>query len=92
MLSTNEKEESIKDFMSFAGVGKFYFGKKRVRRSYFRGHKLFINFEHVFWIFHMPRIHLFKLIFSVVTSFVLLSEEKISKKKKKKSKNPKKLR
>ena len=34
--------------------------------------------------------HLFKLIFSVVTSFVLLSEEKISKNKMKKSKNPKK--
>ena len=34
--------------------------------------------------------HLFKLIFSVVTSFVLLSEEKISKKKKKKLMNPKK--
>ena len=34
--------------------------------------------------------HLFKLIFSVVTSFVLLSEEKISKKKKKMSKNPEK--
>ena len=33
--------------------------------------------------------YLFKLIFSVVTSFVLLSEEKISKKIKK-SKNPKK--
>ena len=33
---------------------------------------------------------LFKLIFSVVTSFVLLSEEKISKNKKKKSKNPQK--
>ena len=33
--------------------------------------------------------HLFKLIFSMVTSFVLLSEEKISKNKKK-SKNPKK--
>ena len=36
--------------------------------------------------------HQFKLIFSVVTSFVLLSEEKISKNKKKKSKNPKKQR
>ena len=36
--------------------------------------------------------HLFKLIFSVVTSFVLLSEEKISKNKKKKSKNAKKQR
>ena len=34
--------------------------------------------------------HLFKFIFSMVTSFVLLSEEKISKNKKKKSKNPKK--
>ncbi len=34
--------------------------------------------------------HLFKLIFSMVTSFLLLSEEKISKNKKKKSKNPKK--
>ena len=36
--------------------------------------------------------HLFKLIFFVVTSFVILSEEKISKNKKKKSKNPKKQR
>ena len=34
--------------------------------------------------------HLFKLIFFVGTSFVLLSEEKISKNKKKKSNNPKK--
>ena len=34
--------------------------------------------------------HLFKLIFSMVTSFVLLSEEKNQKNKKKKSKNPKK--
>ena len=33
-----------------------------------------------------------KLIFSVVTSFMLLSEEKISKNKMKKSKNPKKQR
>ena len=36
--------------------------------------------------------HLFNLIFSVVTSFMLLSEEKYQKKnKKKKSKNPKKI-
>ena len=35
--------------------------------------------------------HLFKLIFSVVTSFMLLSEEKISKNKKRKSKNPQKI-
>ena len=34
--------------------------------------------------------HLFKLIFSVVTSFVLLSEEKISKKEKEKVKEPQK--
>jgi len=34
--------------------------------------------------------HLFKPIFSVVTFFVLLSEEKISKNKNKKSKNAKK--
>ena len=34
--------------------------------------------------------HLFKLIFSVVTSFVLVSEEIISKNKNKKSKNAKK--
>ena len=34
--------------------------------------------------------HLFKLIFSVVTSFVLLSEEKISKNKMKRSKNSRK--
>ena len=34
---------------------------------------------------------LFKLIFSVVTSFMLLSEEKISKNKKRKSKNPQKI-
>ena len=33
--------------------------------------------------------HLLNLIFSMGTSFVLLSEEKISKNKKKKSKNPK---
>ena len=63
-----------------------------VIRSYFLGHKLFVNFGHVFGIFTGHGVHLFKLIFSVVTSFVLLSEEKISKKKKKKSKNPKKQR
>ena len=34
--------------------------------------------------------HLFKLIFSMVNSFMLLSEEKISKNKNKKSKFPKK--
>ena len=34
--------------------------------------------------------HLFKLIFSVVTSFVLLSEEKMSKNKKKRLKNSRK--
>ena len=34
--------------------------------------------------------HLFKLIFSVVTSFVLLSEEKISKKQKEKVKESQK--
>ena len=36
--------------------------------------------------------HLFKLIFFVVTSFLLISEEKYQKNKKKKSKNPKKQR
>ena len=36
--------------------------------------------------------HLFKLIFSVVTTFVLLSEEKYQKNKKDKSKKPKKQR
>ena len=36
--------------------------------------------------------HLFKLIFSVVTSFVVLSEEKISKKKKKRQRIRKKYR
>ena len=35
-------------------------------------------------------VHLFMLIFSMVTSFVLLSEEKYQKNKNKKSKNPKK--
>ena len=35
--------------------------------------------------------HMFKLIFFMVNSFVLLSEETNQKKKKKKSKNPKKL-
>ena len=35
--------------------------------------------------------HLFKLIFSVVTSFVVLSEEKYQRNKRKKSKNPKKI-
>ena len=36
--------------------------------------------------------HLFNLIFSVVTSFMLVREEKYQKNKKKKSKNPKKQR
>ena len=31
-----------------AGVGDFYFGQKLVKRSSFRGHKLFVDFEHVF--------------------------------------------
>jgi len=35
--------------------------------------------------------HLFKLIFSMVTSFVVLSEEKYQRNKRKKSKNPKKI-
>ena len=35
--------------------------------------------------------HLSKLIFSVVTSFVVLSEEKYQRNKRKKSKNPKKM-
>ena len=35
--------------------------------------------------------HLFKLIFSVVTSFVVLSEEKYQRNKRKKSKNHKKI-
>ena len=33
------------------GFRKFYFGQKLVTRSSFRAHKLFVNFEHVFWIF-----------------------------------------
>ena len=30
------------------GVRDFYFGQKMVTRSSFRGHKVFVNFEHVF--------------------------------------------
>ena len=57
------------------GSKKFILAKNWSHDPLFRGHKLFVNF---------------KLIFSMVTSFVLLSEEKISKNKMKKSKNPKK--
>ena len=32
----------------FAGVRDFYFGQKLVIRSSFRGHKLFVDFEHAF--------------------------------------------
>ena len=40
------------------GVGDFYFGQKVVTRSSFRGHKVFIDFEQVFWKFHRPRLSL----------------------------------
>ena len=30
------------------GIGDFYFGQKVVTRSSFRGHKVFVDFEHVF--------------------------------------------
>ena len=43
---------------SSTGFKKIYFGQKLVSRSYFRGHKLFVNFEHIFWIFHRPRLSL----------------------------------
>ena len=43
----------------FIRVGYFYFGQKLVTRSSFRGHKLSVNFEHVFWIFHRPHLSLF---------------------------------
>ena len=78
-------------------VENFYFGQKLVTRSSFRGHKLFVNFEHVFWISTGHTFHLFELIFSVVTSFVLLSEKNIKKIKRKsrsflkKQRQPKKI-
>ena len=40
------------------GVGDFYFGQKVVTRSSFCGHKVFVDFEHVFWKFHGPRLSL----------------------------------
>jgi len=85
------KTSTRNTFSALPGLKK-KFGQKVVIRSYFLGYKLFVNFGHVFGIFTGHGFHLFKLIFYVVTSFVLLSEEKISKKKKKKSKNPKKQR
>ena len=76
-------------FSALPGLKK-KFGQKVVIRSYFLGYKLFVNFGLVFRIFTGHGFHLFKLIFSMVTSFMLLSEEKISKNKKRKSKNPQK--
>ena len=65
----------------FAGVGKFYFDQKLVTRSSFRGHNFLsiLSTSSKFSTGHA--FHLFKLIFSMVTSFVLLSEEKMSKNK-----------
>ena len=76
--------------MKQLGFEKIYFGQELVMGSSFPRTSflsiLSMSFE--FSIGHA--FHLFKLIFSVVTSFVLLSDKKISKIKKKKSKNPKK--
>ena len=78
--------KSIKIFFGsvhpcLVGVGDFYFGQKVVTRSSFRGHKVFVDFDQVFSENSTGHVfHLFKLIFSVVTSFVLLSKGKISKK------------
>jgi len=51
----DKKERSKSEIIGFK---KFYFGQKLVTRSPFRGHKFFANFEHVFGIFHRPRLSL----------------------------------
>ena len=73
------KTSTRNTFSALPGLKK-KFGQKVVIRSYFLGYKLFVNFGHVFRIFTGHGFHLFMLIFSVVTSLVLLNEEKISKK------------
>ena len=40
------------------GFKNFYFGQKLVKRSSFHGHKFYVNFEHVLWIFHTPCLSL----------------------------------
>ena len=44
------RSEKISDpsIPCFVGVGNFYFGQKVVTRSFFRGHKAFVDFEQVF--------------------------------------------
>ena len=42
----------------FVMVRDFYFGQKVVTRFSFCGHKVFVDFEHVFWKFHRPRLSL----------------------------------
>ena len=65
---------------SFVGFRKFYFGKKLVTRSYFvvTNFLSILSMSSEFSTGHA--IQLFKLIFFMVNSFVLLSGEKISKK------------
>ena len=50
----------LRYLFSFVGFEKFYFSKKLVTRSYFCGHKLFVHFKHILWIFHRPRLSLSK--------------------------------
>ena len=47
-IKIDQKKISDPSIPRVVGVGDFYSGQKVVIRSSFRGHKVFVNFEHVF--------------------------------------------
>ena len=71
---------------SFAGLEIFILANNWSQDPLFVVTSVLLILSTSFEFFAGHAFHLFKLIFSVVTPFVLLSEEKISKNKKKKSK------
>ena len=47
-IKIDQKKISNPSIPRIVGVGNFYFGQKLVTRSSCRGHKVFVDFEHVF--------------------------------------------
>ena len=55
----NQSEKNFRSIHpSTVGVRNFYFGQKLVTRCSFRGHRVFVDFEHIFGKFHRPRLSL----------------------------------
>ena len=58
IYANRSEKNSDPSIPHIVGVEDFYFGQKVVTRSSFHGHKVFVDFEHVFWKFHRPRLSL----------------------------------